>query len=97
MKLTFKSKKPTGKWKSFNRTTHYVKLDKKQIGQINDKTFKIMLMVTKKDIMEDGNPNCSWMWITLKKESKSLEEAQTFLTEHIEEISTKHNLHKSED
>jgi len=69
MKFTFKTEKPTGAYRSFFSENHYIKLNKKQVGAIADRTWKIRLMVFKDDINEDGNANCQWKWISLKKES----------------------------
>jgi hypothetical protein len=54
-------------------------------------------MVHKDDINEDGNPNCPWKWISLKKESESLQEAKDWLNENIEEVLAKYPLRFSED
>ena len=89
MKFTFKTIKPTGKWKSFDNDNHIIKLNKKEVGYIIDddkKPFEIRLAVIKKDILEDGNANCVWKWITLKKESETLQEAKDFLNENINAI-----------
>jgi hypothetical protein len=87
MKFTFKKEKATGKWKSFDHDWHWIKLKKKEVGTISDSPpFHIRLMVIKKDINEDGNPNCVWRWITLAKESNSIGEAKDYLNNHIETI-----------
>jgi hypothetical protein len=87
MKFTFKTDKPTGKYKSFDRPIHNVKLEGIEVGRINpDAPFKIRLRVTKSNINEDGNPNCPWKWIQLKKESESLQEAKDFLNSHCDDI-----------
>jgi len=94
MKFTFKTDKSTGRYRAFYSDYHYVKLKKKEVGNIGDKVpYRICLKVNKDDINEDGNPNCSWKWITLKHESKSLQEAKDFLKEHIDAILEKYNLY----
>lgn len=94
MKFTFKTEKPTGTYRSFYPSAHYIKLKGKQVGSITDKEhYKIRLKVVKKDVLEDGDPNCTWKWITLTKESQSLQEAKDFLNENIDSILTKYNLH----
>lgn len=85
-KFTFKTEKPTGRYSSFFNDYHIIKFKKKSIGQITDKEWKIRLQVIKKDINENGNPNCKWKWITLKIEFKSLQEAKDFLNSNIEAI-----------
>ena len=99
MKFTFKKDKaPTGLASIGHITTSYIKLNKRKVGYIKEvEPFKIRLMVIKKDIMEDGNPNCPWKWIALKKESKTLEEAKTFLNEKIDLILEKYNLWEETD
>ncbi len=96
MKFTFKTENPAGKYKSFFNKTHFIKLNKISVGLIEDKTYKIRLQVIKKDINEDRNLNCSWRWITLKRENKSLQEAKDFLNKYFIEITTKYNLYKGD-
>ena len=98
MKFTFKTKHSTGQYRAFFPNNHHIKLNKKQIGSIDDKfPHKIRLMIKKEDIMEDGNPNCSWKWITLKKESISVQEAKDFLQTNIEKICEQYILHQLEN
>ncbi len=96
-KFTFKTTKPTGRYKSFYSPYHEIKLNKKVVGNISDADFQIGLMVYKNDIMEDGNPNCSWKWIWLKHKSETLELAKTFLNDNIDSILDKYDLHSSND
>jgi hypothetical protein len=87
MKFTFKTEKPTGKWSSFDSPTHYIKLNKRVVGEISsDKPFKISLMVIKRDINEDGNPDCKWKRIYFKKDSETLQEAKDFLNKDADKI-----------
>ncbi len=91
--FTFKTEKPTGRYCSFQSDNHFVKLNKVVVGKIIDKIpFKIKLMVVKKDILEDGEPNCNWKWITFKHESKSLKEAKEFLKTNYELITKNYKL-----
>ena len=95
MKFTFKTHKPAGPYKSFYSTFTDIKLNKNQIGGIQHKNnaFKISLRVVKKDIMEDGNPNCTWKNVTLKTPIfKELQEAKDWLNIHIEEITKQFTL-----
>lgn len=80
-KFTFKTTKPTGKYRCFHKPYHDIKIKGQTIGNIDHETFKIRLMVIKSDINEDGNPNCTWKWITLSKKSNSIQEAKDFLNE----------------
>lgn len=80
-KISFKTKQPTGQFRSFANPIHYIKLNKKIIGQIDpEKPFKIRLSVIKTDKITDDNPNCPWKWIILKKEFESLQETKDFLS-----------------
>lgn len=98
-KFTFKTEKDTGRYRAFYAHTHYIKFNKKDVGQIysldgyNGGPFKIQLRVIKKDIMEDGNPNCIWRNIILKKELATLPEAKEWLNANIDLILSKYELH----
>jgi hypothetical protein len=93
MKFTFKTEKPTGRYRSFFTEHHYVKLKKQTVGMIEDKEpHQIRLKVVKPDIMEDGNANCDWKWITLKAQFKTVEEAKEFLNANFISINDKWKL-----
>lgn len=92
--FTFKTEKPTGKWRSFYPDSHHIKIKKSKVGNISDKyPHKISLAVFKEDINEDGNPNCEWKWIQLKKESKSLSEAKEWLKSNYDLLIKKYRLY----
>lgn len=92
--FTFKTERSTGRYAAFYPDSHYIKLKGKQVGTIGDKApYKIRLMVYKADKNEDGNPNCDWKWITLKKESESLNAAKEFLKSAYDSIVEKYKLH----
>ncbi len=87
MKFTFKTDKSTGPYSSFYDDHHHIKLKKIKVGSIGHKSpHKIRLQVIKKDINEDGNPNCKWKNIQLKKESLSLQDAKKYINENISKI-----------
>ena len=95
--FTFKTNKPTGRYKSFYKPTYEIKLKKKIVGAITSEVpHQIRLRIIKKDIMEDKNPNCSWKWITLKKEFNSVDEAKAFLKENYERIVNQLNLYQGD-
>jgi hypothetical protein len=97
MKFTFKTDKPRGPYSSFFSSQHSIKLQKQKCGSIGDKKpYKIRFQVLKDDIMEDGNPNCSWKWITLKKESTTLQEAKDFVNENFDAIMEKYKIYRTE-
>jgi hypothetical protein len=98
LKFIFKTDKPKGAYAFVHVPHHRIKLNKKEVGSIDDKKpHAIRFMVIKKDINEDGNPHCSWKWITLKHESETLQDAKDFLNENVEAITNKYNLRMSDD
>jgi len=67
VKFTFKTERPTGRYRSFYSSNHIIKLKKIPVGMIypsglDSPPFSIHLQVIKKDLMEDGNKNCEWRW-----------------------------------
>ena len=87
MKVSFKTIKPTGQWKSFSSDQIQIKIDKKEVGAISPASpFTIRLMIIKTDIINDNNPNCTWMWIKLKKEFKSIDEAKLFFRTYVDDL-----------
>jgi hypothetical protein len=98
MKFTFKTTPATGRYRSFYPDTHEIKFKRKVCGLITDQTpHKIRLQVIKKDINEDKNPNCSWKWITLKYEGKTLQETKDFLNANIDKIIKDLQLHLNDN
>lgn len=96
--FTFKTEKPTGKWKSFQDPQHYIKLKKIEVGMIEpNPPYKISFMVIKDDINEDKNPNCTWKWVYLKAKFDNLQSAKNFLIENFNAINEKFKLVKSND
>ena len=94
-KFTFKTDKATGAYQSFHPDHHYIKLKKIKIGSIGDKLpHYIKLMVVKNNIIEDGNSNCEWKWITLAHRSNSVADAKVWVNENIEALLEKYNLVK---
>lgn len=94
-KFTFKTEKPTGKYASFQSANHIIKLDGKQVGTIDDKApFTIRLMVIKNDLLEDGNKNCIWKWITLAKISENLDDAKKFVNDSFITLNKKYKLYQ---
>lgn len=92
-RFVYKTEKPTGRYSSFFSKSHYIKIKKEVCGSIDDAPpHKIRFQVIKDNILEDGNRNCPWKWIILKKESESLQEAKDFLDANIEKIMQKYKL-----
>lgn len=87
MKFTFKTEQPTGRYRSFFSASHDIKLGGVVCGSIDDETpHTVKFMKWKDDIMEDGNPNCQWKWVRLKRKFSSVFEAKEFVKENSEEI-----------
>ena len=65
--FTFKTERPTGRYRSFHPSVHEIKLNKKVCGMITDgKPHKVSFQTYKKDKLNSKNPNCPWEWITMK-------------------------------
>lgn len=99
MKFTFKTEKTgSGRYASFFPDLHHIKFNKVKVGTIGDAPpHRIRLTVKKKDINEDGNPNCEWKWIRLKGEFQSLQEAKDFLNKYLNEINEQYELYCVKD
>ena len=83
-KFSFKTEKPTGKYRSFSPSYHYIKMNGVWVGEISDSyPHKIRLMVA------DENSSGGWCWIRLKKESESIADAKAWLNENYEAINKK--------
>jgi hypothetical protein len=93
--FTFKIIKPKGKWAAFEDVQILILLKKEEVGYISTSpTHKCSLMVVKDDINEDGNPNCTWKWITLKTPHETVDDAKRWLNLNFEAINKKYKLHK---
>lgn len=91
MKLTFKTEKSTGRYRSFFPDTHYIKLDKKECGQITDTApHSIMLSIQKECTKEDPAP---FKNVYLKKKFDSVQAAKDFLIEKIDAINLQYSLY----
>ncbi len=97
MKFTFKTTTGTGRFKSFHKYNTSIKYKKIEVGYIDGDNFNIRFQVVKKDIMEDGNPNCSWKWITLKHKPTSLDDAKTYCNDNIERIFSSFDIYIKEN
>lgn len=94
-KFTFKTKKATGRYRSFYSDQHEIKLQGHKIGSIEDTPpHKIHIAVEKTEEELKIQPQCSWKWIVFKKDHDSVEAAKTWLNEHTETIVNKLNIHK---
>lgn len=85
-KFTFKQNKATGRYRSFFPENTTIKHNGKEVGTIFEDGFRIQLQVIKKDILEDGNPNCVWKNVLLKYRPTSLQDAKDYLNNNQEKI-----------
>jgi hypothetical protein len=105
-KFSFKRYVPVGRYRSFDAQNNYnVKLRGKVVGSISEVRtigpntredegkFILRFMVTKKDPMEDKNPNCAWKSVTLKRRFDSAEEAKQFILDNAERLLQQFDLH----
>lgn len=97
MKFTFKKEPhPSGLAGVCFKNHTDIKYNKKVVGNILEVAhdrFTIWLKIVKADIMEDGNPNCTWRNAKLKKEFSSEDYAREWLNDSIEAIMKKYTLH----
>lgn len=91
-KFTFKTERPTGKWRSFEKSFHRIKFNGKKVGRIIDRTWEIRLMIVKTDYNDDKTLNCPWRWIVFKYKPTSLEDAKEWLNNNIQSIMLKYTL-----
>lgn len=104
-KFTFKTEKPTGRYRSFFSETYHIKLNKIEIGLISlkekhtDGPFKIRLMAIKNEKlgMDDGNPNCKWMWIVIKREFETIDDAKIYLNENFDKLTSSIDFYQGDD
>lgn len=91
MRFSFKLNRPTGRYSWANHTSIDIKLDRKVVGSIGyhkkgysgGGAYKIGFTVIKDgDNFKDSNPNCSWMWIRLKPEFETIEEAKDYFIQN---------------
>ena len=91
-KVTFK-KYPSKGW---DRTQIDIKVGKQKCGaiyEISRNEWAIRFQVIKDDIMEDGNKNCTWKWITLKYKGKTADEAKQWVQDNFDLIQGRYNLY----
>ena len=59
-------------------------------------SWKVRFSVVKKDIGEDGNLNCDWKWIKLKKEFETEPEAREAVKKALPKIIETYEFHFSD-
>lgn len=81
-----------------------IKINGRKCGYIShpnwsseNRDIKIRFSVIKKDILEDGNSNCSWKWVKLTYVPKDDEDAREYLKNNVDKIVEKLNLYFEED
>lgn len=86
MKFTFK-KETLGTWNVLHAT--YIKYNKIEVGMIQEqdsKSWKIKLMTNASEDALARNPNCPWMWIRVKIDFKTEDDARLWINQHVAEI-----------
>jgi hypothetical protein len=97
-KFTFKTHKPTGKYKAFDNISIDIKYEKAVVGVIDSEIpYRVRLMVKKTGTLTDNNPNCSWLWIVLKNEFENIDTAKLWLNVNKDLIFGLYKLHKLEE
>lgn len=80
--FTFK-KEDGGVW---HGDTADIKLGGRVCGMITPRSrftdYQVRFMVTKADILEDGNKNCPWKWVGLTGRYKDLKTAEIWVREN---------------
>jgi len=95
--FTFKTEKSTGRYRAFYSDNHAIKLNKIEVGFIDDEfEHMIHLRVLKDDPKTSTNPNCKWKWIKFKQKFKTLQEAKTWLNENFDLICNTFKLYSEE-
>jgi len=95
--FTFKTTKPTGRYKSFESSTHDIKIKGKWVGSIDDEfPYKLRFMVHKEESELNENEPCTWKWIVLTKRNESIQGAKDWLNKNFEAITTKFKLRQSD-
>jgi len=85
-KFTFKTDKPTGRYRSFFDPIYEIKYNKSVVGTISPKPpHRVRLMVSD---LPDGH----WRWVQLKYRGETLPETKAWLLENQEAIMEKYHL-----
>lgn len=94
-KFTFKTDKPTGRYRSFFTTSYSIKIKNATVGSLeepeNGKKWRIRLMVIKDEVSQP-DVNCEWKWINLKYEADTIEDAKQWLNNNFKAITDKWSL-----
>lgn len=104
MKFTFKTTKPTGRYRSFGKDYHEIKVKGIVCGAIThlesdawnkypedqEGKYAIRLMVDKEPTKEQPAP---FKWSTIKQKFDSLEDAKKFITDNAAKIESSFKIH----
>jgi len=97
-KFTFKINKETGRCRSFYPDQCDIKLKKKCVGSITQRSLStswyFSFMIKKEVTKEYPAP---FKWIFFNKGFETINEAKIFLQEHTEEICNKYDLYEMEN
>lgn len=79
-KFTFKTTKPTGKYRAFDSAYHEIKFQKQICGSITDQQphqIRFQVLKTEDELAKESN--CVWKWVTLKKQFSTISEVKNWL------------------
>jgi len=101
-KFTFKKVISTGRYRSFEREQHVIKLNRKEVGRIYEEQYPkdynhryaITLAVEKE--RTDDEP-ADFRWILLKARFATAQDARDFLSRNCGALNDKYRLHRFED
>lgn len=79
--FTFKINRPTGRYRSFDKSWMDIVLDKMEVGVVSEMDDDYQIRFT---VRSDKHPG--WKWVTLKKRVTSFDEAKQFLRENFKSI-----------
>lgn len=86
-KFTFKTNKPTGKYRSFDVTYIDIKLNKLIVGGIYEPSYLSKeTKVRIRFVIEDKTLKCGFKWVTLKASFDDLLEAKNYVIQRAQNI-----------
>jgi hypothetical protein len=80
-----------------------IKVKKKVIGQIISPSrfgadyWRIGFQIIKRDIMEDGNPNCAWRWLFVWNNATDEASARQWVIDNFDRISAAYAFKEPDD
>ncbi len=95
MKFTFKRyPRPSGLAIVAHRDSYEIKLKGKKVGRIGaGGSAGFMVLKEKEKGIDDGNPNCPWMWIFFET-GGSCEDAMKWANDNVGQITSQYKLYE---